>query len=76
MLRFFPFVIPLDIAIGTIGDSGISAQTEGGSILETFLSVFTSMFNIITGNNALLMILAVAVGAPILGVVLSLFKGR
>lgn len=75
-MTFFKIPLLLDIAIGAIGDSGISAQAEGGSILETFLSVFTSMFNIITGNNALLLILAVAVGAPVLGVVLSLFKGR
>lgn len=69
--------LPLDISIGTYGGGGISAQAEGGSsIVETFVSVFTSMFNVITENPALLMILCIAVGAPILGVVISLFKGR
>lgn len=72
------WLYPLDIGIGSYsGGGGISAQTvENGGIVETFVSIFTSMFNVITENSALLMILAIAVGAPILGVVLSLFKGR
>lgn len=76
MYKFF--LLPLDISIGTYGGGGVArAASDGGSsIIETFVSVFTSMFNVITENPALLAILCVAVGAPILGVVISLFKGR
>ena len=69
----------LDIAIGSYGggNAGIATAAAGdGGIIETFVSVFTSMFNVITENTALKMILVIAVGAPILGVVISLFKGR
>ena len=71
-------LLPLDIAIGSYGGGGVAtyAAGDGTGIIETFVSVFTSMFNVITENPALLAILCVAVGAPILGVVISLFKGR
>lgn len=69
-------LLPLDISIGSYGGGGISPQAGGTDIITTFVSVFTSMFNVITENPALLVILCVAVGAPILGVVISIFKGR
>lgn len=71
--------LPLDISIGTYGGGGVATYAAGDdstTIISTFVSVFTSMFNVITENPALLAILCVAVGAPILGVVISLFKGR
>lgn len=72
------WLYPLAIGIGSYSGGGeISARAaENGGIVETFVSIFSSMFNVISENSALLMILAIAVGAPILGVVLSLFKGR
>lgn len=68
----------LDIAIGGVGSGASTYALEdgGGGIIDTFASIFTSGFEIITGNNALLAILCVAVGAPILGAVISIFRGR
>lgn len=73
---FNPLLISLDIDIGSVPDAAtFSAETSGG-ILDTFSSIFTSGFNIITGNSALLAILCVGVGLPILGGIISVFKGR
>lgn len=53
--------------------SGVQTFSET-DIITTFTSAFTSFFSIITSNPALLMILAAAVGLPILGGVIALFK--
>ena len=45
-----------------------------GDILTEFTSVFSSMFTLITGNPALLIILCVAVGVPVVGAIMALFK--
>lgn len=72
---FNPLLIPLDIDIGSVADASARSVDNGG-ILDTFSSIFTSGFNIITGNSALLAILCVAIGLPILGGIISVFKGR
>lgn len=74
MLKFWN--LPLDAIIGSVEAATKNAAATSDGILGTFASIFTSGFNIITDNPALFAILCVAVGAPILGVVISLFKGR
>lgn len=43
-------------------------------IISTFTSAFSSFFTLITGNPALMLILCAAVGLPILGGLMALFK--
>ncbi len=74
MLKFW--TLPLDVIIGSVEATPKNAAATSDGILGTFASVFTSGFNIITDNTALFLILCVAVGTPILGALVSLFKGR
>lgn len=53
--------------------SGVQTFSDA-DIISTFTSAFSSFFSLITGNPALLLILAAAVGLPILGGVIALFK--
>lgn len=54
-------------------NSGIQTFSDT-DIISTFTGAFSSFFTLITGNPALLLILCVAVGLPILGGVIALFK--
>lgn len=76
MYRFF--LLPLDVAIVGGGNNGIATIASGddASIFSTFTSIFSTCFDLITGNPALFAILVVAVGAPILGAIISILKGR
>ena len=56
--------------------TSITSFSSGADILDNFASVFSSGFAIITSNPALSLIVTVAVGVPILGAVLALFRGR
>ena len=47
---------------------------SAGDVLTEFSSVFSTMFTLITGNPALLIILCVAVGVPVVGAIMALFK--
>ena len=53
--------------------SGVQTFSDT-DIISTFTSAFSSFFTVITENPALLLILCVAVGLPILGGVIALFK--
>lgn len=74
------WLLPLDVGIGyveeTVVANAFNSSGDGTSLLEGFASIFTSGFNMITGNPALFAILCVAVGAPILGAVVSIFRGK
>lgn len=50
--------------------------SSASDIITNFTSIFSNCFTVITGNPALVAILVTAVGAPILGAVISIFKGR
>lgn len=61
---------------GTMVANQFSAGQSVGNIFSTFTEIFGSAFTLISGNSALAIILAVAVGLPILGGIIALFKGR
>lgn len=66
-----------DVVIGGYGFDTPVTYAEGSvGLIDTFASAFTSAFNILTDNPALLLIVSVAVGVPILGAILALFRGR
>lgn len=77
---FAPFVNTLmDIRISpSVDGPGVAMFAEGdsSSILSTFFGIFSDTWAFLIANPALLAIVCVAVGAPILGVVLSLLRGR
>ena len=66
-----------EIVIGGYGTNYPATYSEGSTgLIDTFASAFSSGFNILTDNPALLLIVSVAVGVPILGAILALFRGR
>lgn len=66
-----------DVVIGGYGSNYPATYADGAvGLIDTFASAFSSGFNILTDNPALLLIVAVAVGVPILGAILALFRGR
>ena len=66
-----------DVVIGGYGSNYPATYAEGSTgLIDTFASAFSSGFNILTDNPALLLIVSVAVGVPILGAILALFRGR
>lgn len=66
-----------EIVIGGYGSNYAATYAEGSTgLIDTFASAFSSGFNILTDNPALLLIVSVAVGVPILGAILALFRGR
>lgn len=77
MLRFFSTFLNIGISPSVDGP-GIAALAEGdsGSIMSTFFGIFTDAWSFLISNPALLAVVCVAVGAPILGVILSLLRGR
>lgn len=54
----------------------VSYFSSGSDVLSNFASAFSAGFEIIQSNPALSLIVTVAVGVPILGAVLALFRGR
>ena len=47
---------------------------SAGDIITEFTTVFGDIFTMITTNPALLIILCVAVGVPVVGAIMALFK--
>lgn len=52
------------------------SSSTSSDFFSAFTSVFTSAFSLITSNVALMIILAVGVCLPVVGALLSLFRGR
>lgn len=50
--------------------------SQVSSFFTNLSSIFSSCFDIIEGNPALTVIICAAVGLPILGAVISMFKGK
>lgn len=66
-----------EIIIGGYGEHYAAPYAENNTgIIDTFASVFSSIFSLISDNPALLLILVVAVGVPVVGAIFSLFRGR
>lgn len=71
------FYTVMDVVIGGYGSQYAATYSDGDvGLIDTFASVFTSAFAIITENPALFLIVCVAVGVPVLGAIFSIFRGR
>lgn len=56
---------------------GIVAYAEGGeSLLSSFTAAFSDVWQLIVSNPALAIIVGAAVGIPLVGGILSIFRGR
>ncbi len=66
-----------EIIIGGYGEHYATPYSENSTgIIDTFASVFSSIFSLISDNRALSLILVVAVGVHVVGAIFLLFSVR